>query len=459
MTAPDDWEVLANGRTERIESRSRTRAAITSSGPRASAPTSSASARAPTPCGSTRRPASPRASSRAARWPRYVDADEIFEITRQGFDFYEAYFGIPYPYHKYDQIVRARLQHGRDGERRVRRPQRPLPLPPRRHRGASAATARNVILHEMAHMWFGDLVTMEWWDDLWLNESFATYMATLSLVSATRFKDGFEAFQQDEKRWAYWQDQLPTTHPIATDVPDTVSAFTNFDGITYGKGASVLKQLAFFVGPGGLPQGRRRPISRATRTATPASSTSSRRSARRRARTCAPGRRPGSRRRASTGSAVEARSERRQARRGDARPDGRQRRRAAAPPPPPRRRLRDATRRGRVASRARPTSTIDGARARGSPALEGLETPLFLVANHDDHAYAKSYLDDGLARLRDEAPRGAARRRSCAPRSGRPCGRWSATRRRRPRPSSTSSSRRRRSRRNDKLSREPGRRT
>src|SRR5205814_6678199 len=79
------------------------------------------------------------------------------------------------------------------------------------------------ILHEMAHMWFGDLVTMRWWDDLWLNESFAEYVSTLALVTATRFKDGFEEFRQGEKRWAYWQDELPTTHPIATEVPDTVN--------------------------------------------------------------------------------------------------------------------------------------------------------------------------------------------------------------------------------------------
>jgi len=178
----------------------------------------------------------------------YVDADEIFTLTRQGFDFFERYFDIPYPYHKYDQIFVPDYNVGAmenvacvvHSDRMIYRH-----AATERERRDRAVT----ILHEMAHMWFGDLVTMEWWDDLWLNESFATYMATLALVSSTRFTDGFQAFRQGEKRWAYWQDELPTTHPIATDVPDTVNAFTNFDGITYGKGASVLKQLSYYVGP------------------------------------------------------------------------------------------------------------------------------------------------------------------------------------------------------------------
>ncbi|MCC7136795.1 MAG: aminopeptidase N [Planctomycetes bacterium] len=177
----------------------------------------------------------------------YVDVDEIFELTRQGFDFFEGYFGIPYPYGKYDQVFVPDYNMGAmENVACVVHSDRML------HRHAATERERRgravTILHEMAHMWFGDLVTMEWWDDLWLNESFATYLATLALVRATRFKDGFEAFRQDEKRWAYWQDELPTTHPIATEVADTVNAFTNFDGITYGKGASVLKQLSFYAG-------------------------------------------------------------------------------------------------------------------------------------------------------------------------------------------------------------------
>ena len=104
------------------------------------------------------------------------------------------------------------------------------------------------ILHEMAHMWFGDLVTMRWWDDLWLNESFATYAAALCQAEATRWKNAWTTFANVEKTWAYRQDQQPTTHPIASDAPDVQTAEVNFDGITYAKGASVLKQLAAYVG-------------------------------------------------------------------------------------------------------------------------------------------------------------------------------------------------------------------
>src|SRR3989441_7924467 len=105
-----------------------------------------------------------------------------------------------------------------------------------------------VAAHEMAHMWFGDLVTMRWWDDLWLNESFATYMSLVALVRATRFTSAFTTFSADWKTWAYRQDQLPSTHPIVADMPDIESVKVNFDGITYAKGASVLRQLVAWVG-------------------------------------------------------------------------------------------------------------------------------------------------------------------------------------------------------------------
>ena len=100
-----------------------------------------------------------------------------------------------------------------------------------------------VILHEMAHMWFGDLVTMKWWDDLWLNESFAEFCATLASAEATRFTDAWTTFSIGRKTWGYMQDQLPSTHPIAADVPTLSQAVANFDGISYAKGASVLRQL------------------------------------------------------------------------------------------------------------------------------------------------------------------------------------------------------------------------
>jgi aminopeptidase N len=114
-----------------------------------------------------------------------------------------------------------------------------------------------VILHEMAHMWFGDLVTMRWWNDLWLNESFATYMSYLCMDEVTRFKTGWQDFSASIKNWAYRQDQLVTTHPIAGVVEDTAQTFLNFDGITYGKGASVLKQLVATIGMEGFREGMR----------------------------------------------------------------------------------------------------------------------------------------------------------------------------------------------------------
>src|SRR5690606_15056490 len=104
------------------------------------------------------------------------------------------------------------------------------------------------ILHEMAHMWFGDLVTMRWWDDLWLNESFATYSSVHCQAEATRWTDAWTTFANVEKAWALRQDQLPSTHPIAADIPDMQAVEVNFDGITYAKGASVLKQLVAYVG-------------------------------------------------------------------------------------------------------------------------------------------------------------------------------------------------------------------
>ena len=97
-------------------------------------------------------------------------------------------------------------------------------------------------------MWFGDLVTMRWWDDLWLNESFATYISTLCQAEATEYTTAWTTFANTEKAWAYAQDQLPSTHPIAADIPDVAAVEVNFDGITYAKGASVLKQLVAYVG-------------------------------------------------------------------------------------------------------------------------------------------------------------------------------------------------------------------
>jgi aminopeptidase N len=177
----------------------------------------------------------------------FLDADEILAVTRQGFDFFHRAFDYRYAFDKYDQLFVPEFNAGAmENAACVTFLEdyvfRSKVTDARRERRAET------ILHEMAHMWFGDLVTMRWWDDLWLNESFATYASVLAQVSATRWKNGWTTFANAEKTWAYRQDQLPTTHPIVADAPDMEAVKTNFDGITYAKGASVLKQLVAWVG-------------------------------------------------------------------------------------------------------------------------------------------------------------------------------------------------------------------
>ena len=178
---------------------------------------------------------------------RHLDADALFEVTRQGFDWYHANFGVRYAFDKYDQLFVPEFNAGAMENAGCVTFREDYVF---RSKVTDARYERrgDTILHEMAHMWFGDLVTMRWWDDLWLNESFATYAATLCQSSATRWKDAWATFANIEKTWAYRQDQLPSTHPIATDAPDVQTAEVNFDGITYAKGASVLKQLGAYVG-------------------------------------------------------------------------------------------------------------------------------------------------------------------------------------------------------------------
>ena len=178
---------------------------------------------------------------------QYLDADEIFDITAAGFDFFEGAFGQPYPFGKYDQLFVPEFNFGAMenagcvtfSERHIFRS---------KVTEAEREGRADTILHEMAHMWFGDLVTMRWWDDLWLNESFATFASNLGLVEATRFRSAWTTFASNWKTWAYRQDQLPSTHPIVADAPDVETMKTNFDGITYAKGASVLRQLVAWVG-------------------------------------------------------------------------------------------------------------------------------------------------------------------------------------------------------------------
>jgi aminopeptidase N len=178
---------------------------------------------------------------------RYLDDEEIFAITAAGFDFFEDAFGQPYAFGKYDQLFVPEFNFGAMenagcvtfSERHLFRS---------KVTEAEREGRADTILHEMAHMWFGDLVTMRWWDDLWLNESFATFASNLGLVEATRFTSAWTTFASNWKTWAYRQDQLPSTHPIVADAPDVEAMKTNFDGITYAKGASVLRQLVAWVG-------------------------------------------------------------------------------------------------------------------------------------------------------------------------------------------------------------------
>ena len=175
------------------------------------------------------------------------DVDYLFDITKKGFAFYAKTWGVPYPYAKFDQIYVPEYNAGamenigmvtiRDSyvfESKV----------------TDALAERRVVtvLHELAHMWFGDYVTMKWWNDLWLNESFAEFTSTLATAEATEWHDAWATFCSGEKSWALRQDQLPTTHPIVAPINDLNDTYVNFDGITYAKGASVLKQLAFYVG-------------------------------------------------------------------------------------------------------------------------------------------------------------------------------------------------------------------
>jgi len=178
----------------------------------------------------------------------YLDADEIIEITKQGFGYFETEFGRPYPFTKYDQLFVPEFNAGAMENAGAVTFLEDYVFRSKVTQAARDARA-NTILHELAHMWFGDLVTMTWWDDLWLNESFAEYMAYQSASVATRFTDSWTGFATSRKAWGYRQDQLPSTHPIAADAPDLETAKINFDGITYAKGASVLKQLVAWVGP------------------------------------------------------------------------------------------------------------------------------------------------------------------------------------------------------------------
>jgi len=175
----------------------------------------------------------------------HLDADAIFSVTKAGMDFYAGLFDEPYPFGKYDQLFVPEFNWG--GMENVAAVTYTDTVIFRDPPTEDQITRRaEYLLHELAHMWFGDLVTLQWWNDLWLNESFASYVSYLALEADGRFPTIWQDFNYRMKLWAYREDQLPTTHKIADDVPSTDETFLNFDGITYGKGA--LKQLVATIG-------------------------------------------------------------------------------------------------------------------------------------------------------------------------------------------------------------------
>ncbi|CAH0218180.1 aminopeptidase N [Microbacterium sp. Bi128] len=184
--------------------------------------------------------------ARKSLW-QYLDADYVFNKPRQGFAYFEEKFGFPYPFAKYDQLFVPEFNAGAMENAGAVTFTETYVF---RSKVTDAVKERRVvtILHELAHMWFGDLVTMKWWNDLWLNESFAEWASTIATAEATEWKAAWTTFNAMEKTWAYRQDQLPSTHPVVAEITDLEDVQVNFDGITYAKGGSVLKQLAAWVG-------------------------------------------------------------------------------------------------------------------------------------------------------------------------------------------------------------------
>ena len=184
--------------------------------------------------------------ARASLFP-FMDADYVFDKTRHGFTYFEEKFGVAYPFEKYDQLFVPEFNAGAMENAGAVTFTETYVF---RSKVTDAIKERRVvtILHELAHMWFGDLVTMKWWNDLWLNESFAEWASTIATAEATEWTEAWTTFQSMEKSWAYRQDQLPSTHPVVATINDLEDVQVNFDGITYAKGGSVLKQLVAWVG-------------------------------------------------------------------------------------------------------------------------------------------------------------------------------------------------------------------
>lgn len=178
---------------------------------------------------------------------QYIDADYIFEKTKEGFKFFEEQFDYPYPFEKYDQLFVPDFNAGAmENAGAVTITESYV------FRGAVNGFIKErriiTVLHELAHMWFGDLVTMRWWNDLWLNESFAEYASYLATAEATEYKEAWTTFASHEKSWGYREDQMPSTHPVVANIRDLEDVQVNFDAITYAKGGSVLRLLVAWVG-------------------------------------------------------------------------------------------------------------------------------------------------------------------------------------------------------------------
>jgi aminopeptidase N len=246
VTAPTHWKVVSNGATASVEEgvhtfattpRMSTYLVALVAGPYAAWKDRYTDEHGEIPLG---------IYCRASLAP-YMDAERLFTQTRQGFGFYHKNFGMPYAFGKYDQLFVPEFNAGAMENAGAVTFLEDYVFRSKVTR-ASYERRAETVLHEMAHMWFGDLVTMTWWDDLWLNESFATFASVLCQAEATEFTEAWTTFATVEKSWAYRQDQLPSTHPIAAEIPDLAAVEVNFDGITYAKGASVLKQLVAYVG-------------------------------------------------------------------------------------------------------------------------------------------------------------------------------------------------------------------
>ncbi len=246
MTAPQHWQVVSNGAVVGVEGGLRTFATTPRmstylvaliAGPYALWRDTYSDEHGEIPLGIFCR----------ATLAEFMDAERLFTQTKQGFGYYHKNFGVPYAFGKYDQLFVPEFNAGAMENAGAVTFLEDYVFRSKVTR-ASYERRAETVLHEMAHMWFGDLVTMRWWDDLWLNESFATFASVLCQSEATEFTQAWTTFANTEKSWAYRQDQLPSTHPVAADIPDLAAVEVNFDGITYAKGASVLKQLVAYVG-------------------------------------------------------------------------------------------------------------------------------------------------------------------------------------------------------------------